>query len=323
MARAKSALVFGLKAGATLALLAFALSRVNLAGLAGALGGLGFATVSALVLLTFAQVALSALRWHRVLAFLGERVPARALFLDSLVGTTYNMLLPTTVGGDVVRALRCRRRTSAPEAAWASVVYERMMGLVCLALVPLAALLAGAVRARPIYLIVAAASSAVFVAGLAFAHAPLRWVGQIASGRAPRIAGFSHKLAEAFAGPLAGPRPRLETFAWSLAYQLVALFMLVVAGQNFENAALYRAAYVGAPLVLIVSMLPVTVAGLGLRESLFVTALPEFGVGRDQAGLFAFVWLASNLACALAGALVLMTDPTPLPEVTKVREASP
>src|SRR5262249_45257466 len=154
------------------------------------------------------------------------------------------------------------RRIAAPENAWASVAYERMMGLVCLALIPLAGLLGGAARARPVYLAVATISSTVFLLALAFAHAPLAWVARIAGARAPRVAGLSHKLAAAFSGTLARPAVRVETFAWSLAYQLVALFMLVVAGQSLADPALYRAAYVGAPLVLILSMLPVTVAGL-------------------------------------------------------------
>jgi hypothetical protein len=222
------------------------------------------------------------------------------------------MFLPTTVGGDVVRALRCAGRVRAPHLAWAAVAYERIMGLVCLALLPLAGLALGAGHGRPALLAVAAASAALFLGVLAFAHAPLRLVARLAAARAPALAGVSGRLADAFTGPLSGPAVRLETFGWSLAYQLVALSMLVAAGAR--EPGIVRAAYIGAPLVLILAMLPVTIAGLGLRESLFVAILPEFGPSPAHAGTLAVVWLAANLGCALAGAALLVREGGARPE---------
>lgn len=303
----RTRITLALKVAVTLALLAFALVRADLRGVGDALADLGPAAVALLAVLTAAQIALSAFRWHRVLAYLGESIPTLSLASDTLVGTTYNMLLPTTVGGDVVRALRCARRAGAPQHAWASVVYERIMGLACLALLPASALALGAARAKPIYLVVAGSALVLFAAFLAYAHAPLRLVARLAERRAPTIAGFSSHLADSFAGPLARPAARLETFAWSLAYQIVALSMIVVASGRATDSAAWLAAYVGTPIVLILAMLPITIAGLGLRESLFVAILPEFGLPVARAGMLAFVWLAANLACAIAGGVVAMT----------------
>ena len=111
----------------------FVLRKVDLGGLWRTLGGMSPGTTLVAFVLTVASAAVSAWRWHRVLRRLGLAVPFSALLGDTLVGTAYNLLLPTSVGGDVVRSVRLGRRIGDPELAWASVVFERVVGLFALA----------------------------------------------------------------------------------------------------------------------------------------------------------------------------------------------
>jgi len=299
---------FAAKIILTIGLLLVVLRQVDLATLGKILSSLGILPLGAAIVLTVASVGVSCWRWHRVLHYLGLRASLSSLFADTLVGATYNLILPTSVGGDVARAVRCGRRTETADHAWASVAFERVMGLLSLVLVSCVGLLATFSEDQRQILIAAVIMAVCLAAGLAFAPAPLRLAARVDRLGAARLGESLERLAQAFAGPLARPAARLETFAWSLVYQFVALSILLVAGLGWTETDLVRAVYFGVPIALVASMIPITVGGLGLRESLFVVVLEPFGVSAERALALSFVWLASNVLVGLMGLVPLLTD---------------
>jgi hypothetical protein len=75
------------------------------------------------------------------------------------------------------------------------------------------------------------------------------------------------------------------------------------------------AIYAGLPLIVIGSMLPVSIGGLGLRESLFVVVLGRLGVNEATALGLGLVWLATYVLVAGPGvALVLLGGETKAPQ---------
>jgi len=301
------------KVVATAALLYFALRSVDLDGVLGALGALDAVAVLSVIALTFAAVGVSALRWTRVLQRLGEDVSWAPLFGDTLVGMTYNLLLPTSVGGDVVRSVRCGARLRVKEHAWASVAFERVMGLVSLALVSAVGLFSATARARGELLLLSVGLAGGLLLALLVAPGSLHLAARIA-GRIG-LTGLSstlHRMADAFAGPLSTAGARLETFGWSLTYQMVSLAILFAAGRGWTDvsqAELARAVFLGVPIALVISTAPITIGGFGLRESLFVTVLAPFGIAADRAFALSLVWLASNLIGASVGLVLTLTKP--------------
>ncbi len=297
---------FAVKIFLTMGLLLVVLRQVDLSTLGEILLSLGLGPLAAAVALTVASVGISCWRWSRVLHYLDVSDSLPDLFADTLVGATYNLILPTSVGGDVARAIRCGRRIGGAHRAWASVAFERMMGLLSLVLVSCVGLLGTFSEDQRQILVAAVVMAVCLAAGLAFAPAPLRLAARVDRLGAKRLGESLERLALAFAGPLARPAARLETFAWSLAYQFVALTILLVAGLGWAEADLARAVYFGVPIALVASMIPVTVGGLGLRESLFVVVLAPFGVSAERALALSFVWLASNVLVGLMGLVPLL-----------------
>ena len=294
---------------ATTALFAWVLTTVDLAAVGRTFAELDAIAIAAVILLTFAAVGVSAWRWHRVLARLDESVSLGSLFGDTLVGTTYNLLLPTSVGGDVIRSVRCARRLKVAEHAWASVAFERVMGLVSLALVSCLGLLSATTEVRAELLFLSAGLAGGLVLALLVAPRSLRVMAVVGHRfRLERLAGALEKMAAAFAGPLSTAGARLETFGWSLAYQVVSLAILYAAGRGWGEPDLARAVFLGVPIALVISTAPVTIGGLGLRESLFVAVLAPFGLSSEKAFALSLVWLASNLLAATAGLGVMARD---------------
>lgn len=301
----------------TAALLAFVLLRIELDEVAAAVAALSPSAVLLALGLTFAAVAVSAYRWHRILRHLGERVSPWALAGDTLVGGTYNLFLPTSIGGDLARGLRCARRVHDAEHAWASVAFERVLGLLSLTVVSTLGLLGGLAGASRSLLLAAAGMTAILAALLALAPAPLRLAARLAARGSDRLARGLRRIAEAWSGPLGRPVPRLETLAWSLAYQLVALTLLLPVAWHWSVPTLFAAIYLGVPIALVASTLPISLGGHGLRESLFVVVLVPLGLTASQAFTLSLTWLASNLVVASAGLGVLLltrSEPVTVPD---------
>jgi uncharacterized membrane protein YbhN (UPF0104 family) len=258
--------------------------------------------------ITVVQVSVSVVRWWRMLRRLGERVSFGALYGDVLVGLTYNMFLPTTVGGDVVRALRCGRRVTRAHRAWSSSIFERIAGLLAMAASGAigAAVGLGASTQMPTGVRVAAvALTAVLLVAFFAAAAPFRFVVRRFEKRLPARDDLEGIVSD-LEGPLATAGARVEALGWSVLYQALGILFVIVGARGLGDTSHVLAIVVGVPVVHILSMIPVTIGGFGLREGLFVEVLGALGVSRVVAYGLAAQWLASCVLFALAGGIVAL-----------------
>jgi hypothetical protein len=300
-------LLTALKLSVSALLLAAILWKVPVREALAALAALRPVTLGLVVLLTVLFPVIAALRWQRALSWTGARERFGPLLRDVLVSSTYNMLLPTNIGGDVVRAARCARRLSEPHHAWSSTIFERLIGVVALVLLAVPGLLMAPGQVRELGIAVGVLAAITLAVALG-AHAPLRLASRLLVSRAPSIAGAGDRIAADLAGPLASVRARLEMMAWSALYQAVGLGILVVVVFDWGQPEMTWAILGAIPLALVLTLLPVSIAGLGVRESLFVVLLGRFGMGSERALSLAVVWLASALLTSLLGAGVMALE---------------
>ncbi|MEI7892737.1 MAG: lysylphosphatidylglycerol synthase transmembrane domain-containing protein [Myxococcales bacterium] len=298
------------KALATLGMVGVVLWKVPLREVGSRLAQLGPMDIALLVLVTVAQVGTGVVRWWRLLRRLGERVPFTSLFGDTLVGLLYNMFLPTAVGGDVVRAWRASKRVTRAHCAWSTSLYERLAGLVAMALsgalaatVAVGTLVKVPSSVRGLSLGLAVALVVLFFA----ASTPFRGLVRLLERRIPAAAvGELAGIVEDLEGGLATAGARTEALGWSLLYQALGVVFVLVGARALGAPGHTVAIVVGVPLVHILSMIPVTLGGHGLREGLFVGVLGELGVAPEVALGLAAQWLMSSLGFALAGGAVVL-----------------
>lgn len=316
-AASRARLKTALKAGATLAILAIVLYKVPFRDLSQRLGKLRAPDILALVILTIAQVSFGVVRWYRLLVRLGERPRFLALYGDVLVGLTYNMFLPTTVGGDVIRALRARRRVSAAHRAWSTSLFERIAGLLAMAASgAIAASIGLGADARVPSALgwIAGSITLVLLLIFFFASAPFRILVRMLEARLPGAADDVRGIVGDLEGPLATPGARAEALGWSILVQALGIAFVIVGARGLDAPGHDAAILVGVPIVHVLSMVPITLGGLGLREGLFVGILGMLKVPADVALGLAAQWLASSVGFAIAGAVVAVADPGPSAE---------
>ncbi|MCB0749340.1 MAG: flippase-like domain-containing protein, partial [Ignavibacteriae bacterium] len=86
------------------------------------------------ILLAFVLNYSSAIKWNMLLKSRGMAVKLWRIYAFYNIGKFFNLILPTSLGGDVVRIFQLGKFTGRKHTAAASVIVERFTGLIVLML---------------------------------------------------------------------------------------------------------------------------------------------------------------------------------------------
>jgi len=257
------------------------------------------------ILLGTMGLVLSAWRWQRVLDVFGAHLPLRALTGHYFAGQFVGNVLPSTIGGDVLRVSRSAKSIGSGETAFAAVALERLTGFLAL---PLLCLLGFAVD--PGLLESPTAWIALLVSGITLSALAL----VLFLAGHPRVAGRfrDHESWMRFIGAVhqgitalrAEPRTALGVFGASLAYQVSVVLMLGCIVLTLGVGLPPGAVLAFIPAVAMAQVVPISLSGLGIREGMLVLLLhPEpLGVPTGQAVGIGLLWYLTLLLVSLLGA---------------------
>src|SRR3954452_7896838 len=274
----------------------------------------------AAVLVTFAGVVLSAVRWQRVLAALGIEDHVGTLVRHHLAGLFVSSFLPSTVGGDVLRVSRLAASNGQAPRTFASVVLERLTGWIVLPVITLVALAVnpGLFRddrnAR--YALLIAVGTLVLLGVLLLAAGHPSIGGRLTSNDGWRR--FSGAVHYGLDRIRRHPSDAISVLATGFAYQLAVVLAAFFAAEALGLQPGPTALLAFVPAIAIVQVLPITVGGLGVREGAFALFLVPLGVPEEKALALGLVVYAINLVVSLLGApaFAMHRHPTPRPTPT-------
>lgn len=310
----KQHLVTALKILVTVALFAFLLTRIDLR-LVGAIIAQADPVLLLLALaLYFVAIILGAIKWQILVKAQDIDASLGALLSFSLMGLFFGNVLPSNIGGDVVRAVDLARVTRGrSEAAAISVLVDRLMGLcaffsaavVTASLATFMLAQAGALEQIEIATVVAASAFLALCAGL-----------------------FSRRLARRVAfifdlGPLQRFRPIAQNIyralqVYRFRYKALALNVLVSVGIVVLTAFIWfivgRAVGIDSvsfftylmfnPIIAFLLLIPISFNGLGAKEAIVVTLFSFVGVPGDQALAMSLLFHVIVVVSSLPGGLV-------------------
>jgi glycosyltransferase 2 family protein len=233
------------------------------------------------------------------------------------VGMLFNLVLPTSVGGDVVRAWYLSAQEGSPPpagrrlAAFLTVFAERfsgilmLMGLVCVAALCCPLALESWIR------VCVASLGAATVLGLAFLVILSRLNSAPAAGILGRVRNIKmvRQLAEVCRLYLNCRGPVLAALGLSIVVQLGAVVVGWLLSRALGLAIPFTYLGVVVPLVALLTLLPITLNGIGLREAGTIVLLAPVGISMPQAvslsflnfALIVVVSVVAGLGCYLFG----------------------
>jgi len=251
-------------------------------------------------------------RWRLLLKVQGivlRRIRVYELFM---IGLFFNLFLPGGTGGDLLKIFYTMRETSKDKktAALLSVVIDRVVGLLALFLM---ALVFGAIGWKTLtrspatatllgtLLLIMLASLAVVVP--AFVISRLGLVHKL-----PARLPLRTKLVElAGAFDLYGRSPKAAIAAFGISFMAHSFIILSVycAARAFTQLISLFDAFLVVPIIVTIAALPLSIAGLGVRENLSEILLGKiYGVPGGEAVLISITSFCMITVWSIAGGII-------------------
>jgi uncharacterized protein (TIRG00374 family) len=323
-----------LRPAGSAALLAFLAWRTDWRQIATAFAGLRIGWwLLAVALYAVTQLA-SSLRWRQLARPLGFRESYGQFLAYYYVGMFFNLVLPTSVGGDVVRAWYLDAGSGRKTPAFLSVFADRASGLLMLVAIACVAVACSPIDLPPrvpwvVYGIAAgAAAGLIGVFGLSrrtancklqTANCKMEEAGSATELPAWRMRLRSLQFAVCSLQFAVFPSARLffVTTLLSVFVQGANVVLVWLAGRalGLDVPASYYAILV--PIVTLMTLFPISLNGMGVREWGAVLLLAPLGVAQESATALAFLWFLTYSAVSLAGAFFYLFGRFPRYEVRR------
>jgi hypothetical protein len=259
-------LLSALKILISAALLYLALRKVNLVALAARIDLSSLGWLALAVAMTFMQMLAGTLRWCQISAECDAPLITRQAMRFTVIGSFFNQTLPSSIGGDAMRLWLVARGGAGWRAATYSIFVDRAVGLIALAIIIVASLpwsynLIRDPDGRSALLLVDFAALAAGAGFLVLGRLPWLWLRQwwgtqhfYACSVIANRALFSRQRG-----------PKLA--AYSLLVHVLTVVIAWCVVKSIAAPVLFSQAFQLVPPVMLITMMPISIAGWGVREA--------------------------------------------------------
>jgi uncharacterized protein (TIRG00374 family) len=315
----KKPLTAALKITFSVGLYAYIFWKIDVGHLWEILRDARIAYLIAAVAVYFMIQGLSAYRWYILMRPLGIKVSYGDLLSYYLLGMYFNFFLPTAIGGDVVRVYYLQKHTRSVGIATATVFLDRDLGMAALLLLALIVaavagtrlpIPAGGMNDLPLAPIFAIVTVAFILANLALFYRPT-YNAIHRLFKLLRMKAADEKVERLF-NSVNAYRGKWSLMAWAMAMSLVVqvgcvgVNMLAASSIGVHTRNGWLDFLVFIPAIGLVSMVPLSVNGMGWREVSYIALFASVGATKPQAAALAFLWLGVLVACSLPGGIIYL-----------------
>lgn len=293
----------------SVALMAFVLSLVDIRDLGTRLKDAHLVWIFAAFAVNSIGNVFGAWRWKLLLRSQGRSVSTPYLYGSYLVGLFFNNFLPSSIGGDFLRATAAKKKGGGTLTENLTVVLvERMIGLLAtLTLGGIAALTGEASRIDPRITWALGAALVAAVGGLylalnaGFRDLTMRLVRKIPIQFVGRTVG---KMLAAFELFSQARGALIANYAISIAFQFLLIVHFYLIQFAFGESVPFLTFVVVVPLVFFLMLLPIGINGFGVREGAFVWFLTRAGMDPETALALSLVSYGVAVLQGVLGGLV-------------------
>ncbi len=251
-------------------------------------------------------------RWKILLAVQNIHMTWLRTWQLFMIGMFFNLFMLGSTGGDVVKMfLTMREARDNKAAALLSVFMDRVIGMLALIFLSVGFLYfrydllnhaeGSSTLLNLLLWLLGAALITILgmfaVSGLGWVHYLPQWTPL--RGRIVEISAACHMYAKGW---------RLTIWALLISFPLFGMFFTTFycAARAFTDLLGVVDIFSVMPIVAVITAIPISVSGIGLRESLFVSLLAPFGVGAAIATLISVTGFLINTLGSLAGGIIFL-----------------
>jgi len=293
------------RGGVSIALIVLVVWNLETESLREALFNVSLGTLLTLTIVDLTLRMLSAYRWYVLFRSTNSSSSMSETTRITFVASFLGQMLPGVIGVEALRVHGLAKSSDDAAGAFASVVADRVFGLVSLVLVICVGLLIGpqelqALILRPLMVVLA-----ILVTGVLFVMVPFlrRSLEKILPNfLLNRIKGWIDQVYECFDFYKSQPGLLLYSMVLALSFQMLRVVLFFVAAIMIGESPAFIYFIVFVPIVMFAALLPISVAGLGVREAGLVFLFTRFDVmSSAPAFTIAILVFVSGLLSTLPG----------------------
>ncbi len=270
-----------------LLVLLFKLNRIDIRDLANDIRGVNKLLLGAGFAVFFLGYLLGFLRWRMLLLGAGIQISLKKLISSFSGGIFFSIFLPSTIGGDVVRTADLAEHTRKAKEVIATVFLDRLSGYIGLVFVVLPAILLGRdlVRDKVVFssvtVIVLLLVFILLVLFNSFIYSRItRFLTTPGAEKIKEMIKDMHREIHVF-------RHRRKIIIYNLLLSFLIQIIMPVSiyciGLSLGVKINFIYFLIFLPIIGAITLLPIAIGGLGLRESLFVVYFAKAGVVKQLA----------------------------------------
>lgn len=252
---------------------------------------------------------LCVVRWEMLLKAAKIQLPFKRVLISAAGGFFFSLFLPSTIGGDLMRSIDLAVHTKKPREVIATVLLDRLSGYIGLAIVALLAVLFGwkYIQDNQSILVSVAIINVILIAVLLvlfnkFIYAKVNQL--LHSPQAGRIRESIKNIHQEIHIFRHHKNLAVNNIIISLIIQCVGPLSFCLIGLALGvkiNLAYY---FIFGPIISAITLLPISIGGLGLRDATTIYFFAKAGVVKDLAFAMSLVSFVFILICGSLGGLI-------------------
>jgi uncharacterized protein (TIRG00374 family) len=252
-----------------------------------------------------------ACRWKELLRAKRHVVSILSLTKYYFIGIFFNFFFPTVVGGDLARGYYLHSQGVSKKVTASSIIVERVLGVFSLVSLSCFSLVANvhffhntAITA----IVVIAALCSVGAFFLLFYSRAENLVRRISPKALLNTAELGIKLLEDIRGYRETPQALVYGFCISLLFQGLGIYATYLIGVSLGSSTTIVPFFTLLPIVWLISMIPVSLNGLGVREGAFVYLFALVGMQNEIAMAISLVFVLQGIVQGIIGSVLFVLD---------------
>ncbi len=317
----KSKLQFFLKAIVSTALIVYLLSRTEYTAIYLSLISANPFYLFLALLTLFLGKFLTGYRWQILLAAQDIKISLKTLIASLFVGQFFNSFLPTTIGGDAIRAYDTAVASKESAKSVTTVFMDRFIGVLALVLLAVLALPIALLMGEDVsYFLIPVLSVFLFcVIGLVIVlnnSLVMMFANMLRKMKLTRIADQVEKVYRSIQEMRGDTRTLWIAFVVSLLLQVnvVIFHYLISLSLNLDVPIIYY--FIIVPVALTILIAPFSINGIGLREGVFVFLLAGLGVPSSDAIALSLLSFILLLTQSVIGGIIFALRGVKISELT-------
>ncbi len=230
-----------------------------------------------------------------------------------LIGIFFNQALPTAVGGDAVKGYKLGKAVNDVPSGLLITFIDRLLGLLTMLVYLFVAILIGGtsyLKGNSLYLLGGFGVICIVLTIMIFSTRLSGMVYRILFKPFEDKIKFLHRIKESYRFFLK-TKDQKKLYYIALAYSFAAQLALILAvsllGTGLEGVTLAVEQYfIIMPIIFVISMIPISVGGFGVREQAFVSLLALYGIGRVPALALALLYVGLYILMCIPGGVLYL-----------------